>query len=152
MFVKVEPSGCCERKGMVQIRFCMYLDQGDFGYHIHHVKIPVIPEGGYPGEVDAMGIPVDAKDYDTWVKSLPTVWQVNPFHNHFILAEPDITDIEILDIGEVYLKEAYADWSSDKKPNPKNKPHIPPVITSARIEACEVKVQHLRDIVLERQI
>ena len=39
MLVKVEPTGCCERKGLVQIRFCMYLDEGDYGYDIHHVQV-----------------------------------------------------------------------------------------------------------------
>ena len=27
MFVRVEPTGCHERKGLVQVRFCMYLDE-----------------------------------------------------------------------------------------------------------------------------
>ncbi len=152
MYVKVEPSGCCEKKGLVQVRFCFYLDQDDYDYNIHHVKLPVIPEGGYPGEVDAMGRPVDQKDYDKWIKTLPTEWQVNPFHNHFVQVGPDITDTEILDIGEVCLKEAYADWASGKKPNPKNKSHTLPVITDARIKACETKVQHLKDTVLERKV
>lgn len=36
MFVKIEPTGICERKGLVQIRFCMYLEPGDYGYDVHH--------------------------------------------------------------------------------------------------------------------
>lgn len=32
MLIRVEPTGCCERKGMVRIRFCMYLERGDYGY------------------------------------------------------------------------------------------------------------------------
>ena len=153
MYVKVEPSGCCERKGMVQIRFCMYLEPDDYGYEKHHIQVPIIPEGGYPGEVDAMGQPVDIKAYDAWIKSLPTVWQTNPFHNHFIQVEPDITDNGILDIGVECLKETYADWAASKKPEPKNKPHILPVlIDAARIKDCEDKIKHLKDTVLERKV
>lgn len=160
MFVKVEPSGCCVRKDMVQVQLCFYLEQGDYKYHVHHVKLPVIPEGGYPGEVDDMGRPLDFKDYKKWLEGLPQTKQVNSFHNHFIYVEPDITDAEIMDIGEACLKEVYADWASDKTPNPKNKPYTPPGVkianylltTKGRLKACEVKVQHLKDTVLERKV
>lgn len=63
MKVKVEPSGCCERKGMVQVRFSFYLDPTDYGYDKHHIEVPVIPEGGYPGKVDEQGSPIDIKDW-----------------------------------------------------------------------------------------
>ena len=32
MYVKIEKSGCCERKGMVQVRYSFYLEDGDYGY------------------------------------------------------------------------------------------------------------------------
>jgi hypothetical protein len=35
MYVKVEPSGCCERKGLVQVRFAMYLAPEDYAYEKH---------------------------------------------------------------------------------------------------------------------
>jgi len=38
MFVKVEPTGCCERKGMVQVRFSFFLDKGDARYAECRVK------------------------------------------------------------------------------------------------------------------
>lgn len=123
MYVKIEPSGCCERKGMVQVRFCMYLDQGDYGYEKHHVQ-----------------------NSDT------LKWQDNPFHNHFIQVEPDAADNEILDIGVECLKEAYTDWKANRKPNPKNKPYILPVLTNARITACQDKVKHLKEVILERLV
>jgi len=150
MFVKVEPSGCCERKGMVQVRFCMYLEPGDYGYDKHHVQLPVTPEEGYQGKVGDMGIPVDIDDYNRWIDTLPKIWQNNPFHNHFIYVEPDTSDEEIMDIGGAFLKEAYADWAIDKAPKPKNKPHTMPVIDASRITACEAKVQHLKVTLLER--
>ena len=153
MFVKVEPSGCCERKGMVQIRFCFYLDLGDFGYNIHHVNLPVIPEGGYPREVDAMGNPVDTKAYDAWIKSLPTEWQDNPFHNHFIYVEPDTADEEIMGIGEAFLHEAYIKWACGQTldlKNPSVKFYLGHIDT-ARWKMLHRKVQHLKETVLERK-
>lgn len=37
MIVKIEPTGCCERKGLMQIRFSFYLEPGEHGYNIHHM-------------------------------------------------------------------------------------------------------------------
>ena len=39
MRVEIEPSGCAERKGLVQVRFAMYLGPGDYGYDVHHVQV-----------------------------------------------------------------------------------------------------------------
>ena len=152
MYVKVEPTGCCERKGMVQVRFCFYLEPTDYGYDKHHVQLPVIPEEGYQGKLGEMGAPLDIDDFNKWVDSLPKVWQNNPFHNHLTYVEPDATDKEIMDIGEAFLRQSYADWTANRTPNPKNKPYTQPVIDNARIMACEAKVQHLKTIVLERQV
>lgn len=149
MFVKIEPSGCCERKGLVQIRFCMYLEPGDYGYNIHHIRLPVIPKGGYQGEVSE-GVPVDIEDYNKWLDGLPKVWRNNPFHNHFIYVEPDITDKEIVDIGEAFLDEAYIKWSCDERLDLKN-PKVEHPISFDKTEI-EAKVQHLKDTVLERKV
>ena len=119
-YIKVEPTGCCERKGLVQVRFCMYLDENDYGYEEHHVLVPIIPEEGYTGKVDELGQPVDQKDYDNWHDSLPTEWRTNPFHNHFVQVEPDITDEVLMDIGEAYLNESYIKWATSEKIDPKN--------------------------------
>ena len=152
MIVKVEPTGCCVRKGMAQVRFCMYLEPGDYGYDKHHVQLPVIPEEGYPGKVDEMGSPIDIEDYNKWLDGLPKEWQNNPFHNHFIYVEPDTTDEEILDIGEAFLGEAYKKWCAGSFPDLKNKPHAKPVIDASRLAACETKVHHLKQSTPERQV
>jgi hypothetical protein len=155
MYVKVEPSGCCERRGMVQIRFCMYLESTDYGYDKHHVQVPVIPEGGYPGRVDAEGMPTNQKQYDKWLASLPKVWQTNPFHNHFILVEPETTDGEIMDIAVAFLHEAYIKWSTDSKLDlvndalPFKKPEI---IDDTRIANCETRMQSIKAIIMERKV
>lgn len=153
MFVRVEPSGCCERKGLVQIRFCMYLDGGDYGYEKHHIQVPVVPEGGYTGKVDEFGTPVDMEDYQKWLNSLDKVWQNNPFHNHFIYVEPETSDKEIMEMGEKFLKWAYAKWTQGEKLNLHNPPvkfHISP--TPERLLAVNDKVKHLKETTLEIKI
>uniref|UniRef100_A0A6M3KFC0 Uncharacterized protein n=1 Tax=viral metagenome TaxID=1070528 RepID=A0A6M3KFC0_9ZZZZ len=49
MFVKIEPSGCCERKGLVQVRFSFYLEDGDYGYERHHVQVSGFSKDTYKG-------------------------------------------------------------------------------------------------------
>ena len=153
MHVKVEPSGCCERKGLVQVRFCMYLDPEDYGYASHHIQMPVIPAEGYPGKVGTFGIPIDRDDYRKWVESLPKAWQNNPFHNHLIYVEPDATDKEIMNIGEAFLHEAYIKWACEQKLDLMNQPsEFPATITSARLSAIGTRVQSLKSTALERKI
>lgn len=152
MLVKVEESGCCVRKGMVQVRFGFYLEPADARYEEHHIQVPIIPPEGYPGEVDAEGNPTDWETYNAWLESLPKKWQNNPFHNHFIYVEPDITDGEIMDIGEAFLKESYGKWSHNETPNPKNKPvKFLEFVNSKRLKACEVRVKHLKSNPMERK-
>ena len=86
--------------GMINVSADLYLEKGDEGYEKymaeHYVTVPVIPVEGYKGKVDKEGFPVDQKDYDVWIKSLPTVQQLNPFCNHSIQFEHDVTEEEIL--------------------------------------------------------
>jgi len=124
MYVRVEPSGCCERKGLVQVRFCMYLDKGDYGYNIHHIHLEESPG--------------------------KRVWQTNPFHNHFIYVEPETTDVEIMDIGQAFLEEAYIKWSCDENLDLKN-PSEKFNTFSDKVKV-EAKVRHLKETVLERII
>ncbi len=91
----IEPTGCSVRRGAVQIRIDLFLDEKDARYKEHHIQVPVLPEGGYQGKVDDMGQPVDQKDFDKWMKSLPKVWQDTPFHSHFIQLSPDATDADV---------------------------------------------------------
>lgn len=159
MYVKIEPSGCCERKGMVQVRFCMYLGPTDYGYEKHHIQMPVIPKGGYPGKIDKRGSPVNQEQYDTWLASLPKIWQDNPFHNHFIQVEPETTDKEILDIAEAFLHECYIKWAQDISLTGADQPRNdslpfkkPSVIDDALIAACETRVQSVKQIIAERKV
>lgn len=120
-FVKINPTGCNERKGLVQVRFDCYFEPTDPGYPEYHVTVPVIPAEGYPGKVNKMGSPVDIADYDKWLASLPTVTRDNPFCCHFRCFEPDITDADILKEGDSILSMALANHTKgtlSKNTNP----------------------------------
>ena len=86
--------------GMLNISAELYLEQGDEGYDKyiaeHFVTVPIIPEGRYTGKFNKDGVPVNQTDYDNWIKSLPTVWRLNPFCTHSIQFEHDATEEEIL--------------------------------------------------------
>ena len=148
MYVRVEPTGCCERRGLVQVRFCMYLDTDDYGYERHHIQAPVIPEGGYTGGVDVDGMPTKMRRYQKWLDKLPKVWQCNPFHNHYIHIKPETSDEEIMDIGLAFLEEAYIKWACGEKIDLKN-----PCVyhREPNTEGIAIKVQHLRETFLERK-
>ena len=119
MHWEIEPSGCCERNGMRQIRLCFYLAPGDARYNEHHISVRVIPEGGYPGDLepDEEGRISEDKlqDQNDWFASLPKKWQTNPFHNHFIRVAPDTTEEAIAMIAENLLGKFYKKWQRHEK-------------------------------------
>ena len=112
---EIEPSGCCERKGMRQIRLCFYLEPGDARYNEHHVRVPIIPEGGYPGKADASGRPESEDAFRSWRDSLPKKWRTNPFHNHFIRVPLDATDEDIAAEAEKLLPQFYGQWKRKER-------------------------------------
>ncbi len=114
MYVKVEESGTGVFHGNVKVRLAMSLEPGDARYGEHFVRVPVIPPEGYPGEVKERNIPTNQADFDSWFDSLPKVWQNNPFHNHLIYADPDITDAEIKSQMEFHLPNFYRAWSEGR--------------------------------------
>jgi hypothetical protein len=111
--------------GMINVSADLYLEKGDEGYDKyiaeHLVTVPVIPEGGYPRQkeldsseetirflmsknpdgtestsLEFIAAKKESNLYQTWIKSLPTVQQLNPFCNHSIQFEHDVTEEEIL--------------------------------------------------------
>lgn len=86
-------------KGKVAVVVSYYLDPLDLYYYKHYVY--VVDENspeyllGYPGKVNEIGEPLDQKQYDTWYSSLPRIWRNNPFHNHVLYFDADVTDEEI---------------------------------------------------------
>ena len=103
--------------GMVNIDAAFYLESGDEGFDNymaeHHVQVPVIPVGGYPGKRDMEGVPIDQKAFDAWLAALPKVWQLNPFCNHSIQFEASATEEEILYCFEWALAITHKNYLKD---------------------------------------
>jgi len=141
-YVKINPTGCNERNGLVQVRFDCYLEPTDVGYTEHHVTVPVIPKEGYLGKVDEMGAPVDMADYDRWIASLPTETRDNPFCCHFRCFEPDITDEGIGKAGEEILAMAKANHTKGELSKNVN----PPVKYSTNIVKIQASLSRVNSI------
>lgn len=89
--IKVNPTGTHIQHGFLKGRVDIFPGPTDRSYPIHYVDKPVIPLGGYPGEVDARGNPVDREDYIRWLRSLPTIKVLNPMFCHFVKINPNTT-------------------------------------------------------------
>lgn len=133
----IELSGCSERKGLVQVRYALYLDPGDYGYEKHYVQVPVIPPEGYTGKDDV-------HERRKWLDSLPKQWINNPFHNHFVQFEPTATDAEIKYVGDLALQLAAEKWDKDETPNIKNLPVRFPV--EKNIALCSARLASLSEV------
>lgn len=140
MFVKIENTGCCENEGLLQIRFAMFLDTSDYGYDKFRVEV-------YERDLTE----TELKD-ETLATLVPKIWQTNPFHNHFIYVDPILTDTEILDLGEILLKEVYREWQNDSKIDLKNKPLVPIEKTDIRLTVCKNRLIELQAVSLERRV
>lgn len=107
-YFKINPTGCGERKGLVEVRYDCYLSRDDAGNEEHYVTVPDYTGAVYEGKMDEIGSPVDVDDYQKWASSLPTITRNNPFCCHFVQMQADITDELIVAIGEEVLKMAFA--------------------------------------------
>ena len=103
----INKTGCCERKGNLQIRFDFFLDEDDPRYEDCHILVPDLSAGKYTGKVDKDGNPTNQNDYDKWLASLPKVYQLSPFHSHFVYFDPDVTDEEIKAEMDYHLPNFY---------------------------------------------
>lgn len=133
MYFKIEKSGCCEHKGLVQVRADFYYDETDKGYSLTEVKI--FSKEGYQGKVDGvLNTPADMEDYKKWVDSLPTEKRLLPRHTHFIYFPHNVTNEEILFCFEIAL-----DWYKKSRPM-KN---VKPVFTSYTKINSEIKLSEV---------
>ena len=138
MHIKIEPSGCCERKGLVQVRLCFYLGPTDTRYDEHVVTVP-------ERELTDKELANPAL-----AAKVPTVQRSNPFHNHFIYVNPLTTDAEILDIAEEFAKGAYATWAESAPIAIKNKTIVFPKVADQA--ACNARVDLLKATELTRTV
>lgn len=88
MYYEIEKSGCCERKGLLQIR--MDIHQED-----NFTDVKIYPEKGYDGKLNEQGTPVDMEYYQKWFDNLPTEKKNLPIHTHFFYLDHDATDEDI---------------------------------------------------------
>ena len=157
---KIEPTGCTVRKGKVQLRFSFYLEPGDARYEEHHVQVPIIPEEGYPGEVNAEGAPVDQEHYNSWLESLPKKWQDNPFHNHFVYLDADTPDAEIRQLMTESLEEFWGIWANGEdileawrtRPLKSKRRFIAGAMSSRNVRRCQQKVADIVERASEFQV
>jgi hypothetical protein len=84
-------AGAHIHRGVLKAGIALFPREGGLSYPRHYVSRPIIPEGGYPGDVDELGQPLDADNYRMWLESLPTRMVLNPCLTHFIRIAPDTT-------------------------------------------------------------
>ena len=119
MYAKVNPSGCAERHGLVQVRLDLFLEAGDARYN--DSRFYVVDETsrkylkGYTGKVNPDGSPVDEGAYATWEASLPRVWQKERcFHHHIIYLDPyTLKDEQITAAMALHLPNFYKAWTEE---------------------------------------
>lgn len=139
MYVKIEPTGTAEQDGLVRVRFCMYLEEGDYGYDRHVVEVTLAADSVEPMS-DAV-VKVDAPK---------TVKQVNPFHNHFAYFEPGVSDEEVLAVGEAFLNEAYIKWAQDLPLDLVNPPpKFPLAADKSTVDKCTTRAAKLGALTAE---
>lgn len=119
MYFKIEKSGCNVRKGLVEIRYDLYLDEKDYNFEAHYVDVP--NTSLFTGEMYTQD-GERTKEYTKWLETAPKIKQHNPFCCHFCQFNPDVTDEEILYVGELALDMAYKNWCKDNLRLNKNLP------------------------------
>jgi hypothetical protein len=90
MIAEFDPTGTHIHKGFLKAKMGFYPEPTDKTYATHYVQVPVIPPGGYPGEVDEKGNPIDEVKFKKWLSRLPKVWQLNPCISPFIVVPETI--------------------------------------------------------------
>lgn len=106
--IKFNETGTHIQHGILKVRVDVYPSPTDKTYPIHYVDKPIIPEGGYPGEVDIEGNPINQEDYNNWIASLPTKKELNPCLCHFIKIDPETTRQELeAKIREIFDPETF---------------------------------------------
>lgn len=160
---KVNPTGCAERYGLIQVRLDFCLESGDVRYDAPRFYVidwdNAVP---YTGKLDKEGQPVNQKDYDKWEVALPRVWQSERcFHSHFIYLDPyTLRDEQITDAIGLHLPNFYKAWIDEwdkvaggmrhgwdvatRRPRPTRFNKTQPELYVARRAECLAKVDILK--------
>ncbi|MDD5081773.1 MAG: hypothetical protein PHU08_00225 [Dehalococcoidales bacterium] len=114
MIIRFEPSGTQVHKGQLKVRLDLYPETGEKSYAQNYVNVPVFPDpakplGGYPGKINADGSPVNQKQYDNWVASLPHIWQLNPCLCVFVSVGQDVSKALLTEwVGDLWTPNVLA--------------------------------------------
>lgn len=121
-YAKIEPTGCCVHKGLIQVRINLYLEFGDPRYDEHHIWDEVNEK-----------------------------WQNNPFLNHFIFVSPNTSNAEIKRLMDECLAEFLPVWSRGQSltqywHNKRDKPKVlgGDLITDENTPTCENRVAEIK--------
>ena len=142
MYFKIEKTGCTEDRGLVQIRYDLFLDEGDYKYLEYFVECPIFPEEGYPGR-SKEGIIDDIEAYKRWAATLPTQWINTPFCCHLCQFEPNATNEEILFVGELVLDMGYKNFKLENLQLNKNVP-VTFSMDDEKKSLCESRVEEIK--------
>lgn len=126
----IEKSGVCAHKGMLQVRYDVYLDPGDPFYDQYFIEKPIIPEdmqAMYDARFaavqdDEQALAVLLQEYDQYIQSLFMAPVQIPCHGHFCYFDPDVTDEELAYIGDVIVDLVSAQWDGETRPVIRNLP------------------------------
>lgn len=140
MYYKIEKSGCCEDRGLLQIRYDLFLDEKDEHYSDYYIQQPIFPIGGYKGKLTERNEPTDIEDYKKLFEGLEKVWVNTEFCSHFCQFEPTVTDEEILYVGELVLEMAYKNLVNGNLLDKKNTPVI---FNPSKKQATDVRLMEI---------
>jgi hypothetical protein len=144
--VKIEPTGCHERNGIIQVRLDFFLDEGDYRYNDFHIKTLDLPKD----EKGKVLINND-EEYQEELKTKPFKWVDAPFHIHLIYVSEDTPDSEIDDIAEAFLHEAYFKLGSDAPRDLVNN-YLPKTVKSFDTKKLSSRVDAIRSKDIKRAI
>jgi hypothetical protein len=109
MQILFNQSGTNLHKEALSVRLDLYPDPADRTYARQYIFVPVIPPEGFPGEVDASGVPVDRASYESWLAGLPHIWKLNPAVCIFVRVDENVTPQLLQEfIGDVITPDAWA--------------------------------------------
>jgi hypothetical protein len=158
MYFIISKEGCSEYKGMVDIRYDLYLDKGDYRYDDFYLYLPVLEEYPKQKELDAARSKslinedmtwnkeaADERDkqeiaYKEWLETLKKEWQNTPFYRAFHQFEPTVTQEEIETKGKEILKGKYKHFQDGDLYKPLYEPPVFSAVTELQKQACVDKV------------
>ena len=118
-YAKINPTGCTERYGLIQVRLDLFLESGDVRYDDPRFYVIDTTSKkyvlGFTGKLDKEGQPRDPEAYAAWEASLPRVWLPERcFHHHFIYLDPyTLRDEQITEAIARHLPNFYAAWVAE---------------------------------------